>query len=175
VVVRDPAATGGGRIEVRMAGRLVLDVGASSVAASSLALLAGGLIDVGAGGLAVAAGGIGEHQLRQMLFAGRAGGDWSGSTGIVSAPAAASGGLRTVGYRADDTGVTIAFAAAGDVDLDGVVDVVDMSGLMADGEFNSGIVATWSLGDFNYDGVFDLIDISELITADVYNAGPYRG
>jgi hypothetical protein len=80
-----------------------------------------------------------------------------------------------VGYRADDTGVTIAFAAAGDVDLDGVVDVVDMSGLMADGEFNSGIVATWSLGDFNYDGVFDLIDISELITADVYNAGPYRG
>ena len=175
VVVRDPAATGGGRIEVRMAGRLVLDVGASSVAASSLALLAGGLIDVGAGGLAVAAGGIGEHQLRQMLFAGRAGGDWSGSTGIVSAPAAASGGLRTVGYRADDTGVTIAFAAAGDVDLDGVVDVVDMSGLMADGEFNTGIVATWSLGDFNYDGVFDLIDISELITADVYNAGPYRG
>jgi len=175
VIVRDPAATGGGRIEVRMAGRLVLDVGATPVAASSLALLAGGLIDVGAGGLSVAAGGIGEPQLRQMLLAGRAGGGWAGSTGIVSTPAAASGGLRTVGYRADHAGVMIAFAAAGDIDLDGVVDVVDMSALMADGEFNTGIVATWSLGDFNYDGVFDLIDISDLITADVYNVGPYRG
>jgi hypothetical protein len=80
-----------------------------------------------------------------------------------------------VGYRADETGVTIAFAAAGDVDLDGVVDLVDMSALMADGEFNTGIVATWSLGDFNYDGMFDMLDVTDLIIADVYNAGPYRG
>lgn len=175
VIVRDPLATGGGRIEVRMAGRLVLDVGATSVAASSLALLAGGVIDVGRGGFSVAPDGIGAEQLRQMLLAGRAGGSWAGSTGIVSAQAAASGGLRTVGYRADQTGVVIAFAAAGDIDLDGVVDVVDMSALMADGEFNTGIVATWSLGDFNYDGVFDLLDITDLITADVLNVGLYRG
>ncbi|MFM7243875.1 MAG: fibronectin type III domain-containing protein [Planctomycetaceae bacterium] len=174
VIVRDPAATGGGRIDVRMAGRLTLDVGSASVPATALSLLAGGLIDVGSGGLAVAAGGIGDYQLRQMLLAGRADGGWNGSTGIVSARAAASEGTRAVGCRADQAGVTIAFAAAGDIDVDGVVDVVDMSAVMADGGFNTGDVATWSLGDFNYDGVFDQLDISELIMADAFNVGFYR-
>jgi autotransporter-associated beta strand protein len=173
VVIRDPAATGGGRIDVRMAGRLRLDVGSGSVAASALSLVAGGLVDLGGGRFDVAVGGIGEYQLRQMLLAGRSGGSWAGTTGILSTSAAASGGLRTVGYRVGDAGTTIAYAAAGDVDLDGVVDVIDMSGLLADGDYNAGSVASWSVGDFNYDGTFDVLDISEFITADVFNMGPY--
>ena len=174
VVVRNPSATGGGRIDVRSAGRLRLDVGSGSVAATTLALMAGGLIDLGAGRIDVAALGIGDYQLRQMLLAGRSGGTWAGATGIVSSVAAASGGMRTVGYSATETGTTIAYAAPGDIDLDGVVDLVDMAGLLADGDYSTGGGATWSLGDFNYDGSFDLLDISEFITANVFNEGSYR-
>jgi autotransporter-associated beta strand protein len=175
VILRDQAATGGGRIDVGRAGRLTFDVGFESVAAASLAVTDGGVIDVGSGRLVVAAGGITADQVRQMLLAGRSGGGWGGVAGIVSAAAAASGGTRTVGYRVDQAGVTIAYAAAGDVDLDGVVDVADVSVLVAAGEFNRGIAATWSLGDFNYDGLFDLLDTADLVVAGVFNVGPYRG
>jgi hypothetical protein len=73
------------------------------------------------------------------LIAGRNGGGWDGPAGIVSSPAAASGGTRTVGYQFDGNGVArVAFAAAGDADLDGKVDVFDLVRVDASGTYGSG-------------------------------------
>jgi hypothetical protein len=80
-----------------------------------------------------------------------------------------------VGYVVHDDGsVTVGYAAAGDTNLDGVVDVLDVSAVVASGRFNNGDGATWADGDFNHDGTIDVLDISDLIGASLFNAGPYR-
>ncbi|WP_428388605.1 hypothetical protein [Mucisphaera sp.] len=61
-------------------------------------------------------------------------------------------------YQATDVQAVVALP--GDANLDGVVDLVDLS-ILASG-FNGG--GTWTDGNFNGDGVVDLIDLSLLAT-----------
>jgi autotransporter-associated beta strand protein len=136
--------------------------------------LAGGLVDIGSSRLTISAGGTTPSALRTGLLAGRNGGSWDGADGIVSAAAAAAGGARTVGYLFDQAGAaTISYAAAGDVDLDGSVNVFDLVGVNGAGRYGSGLVADWSQGDFNYDSVTNVFDLVAVFGADVYNRGNY--
>jgi hypothetical protein len=66
--------------------------------------------------------------------------------------------------------VTIAYAAAGDTNLDGVVDVIDIANLVA--SFN-GTGAGWSHGDFNYDGVVDQLDLADFLVTGLFDQGGY--
>lgn len=142
----------------------------SGLAVTSLDLVAGGRLDLGGGFVTIAAGGISAEQLRSGLFAGRAGGSWTG-TGIGST---AAGGSRDVGYRiAADGAATVSFAAAGDVDLDGVVNVFDLVGVNAAGSYGNGRPATWQTGDFNYDGTTNVFDLVRVNTAGAYGQGNY--
>jgi autotransporter-associated beta strand protein/T5SS/PEP-CTERM-associated repeat protein len=134
----------------------------------------GGLVDLGAGQLSIAAGGITAEALRADIIAGRSGGTWSGLTGITSAAAADSGGTRAVGYVvAGDGSARVSYAAPGDTDLSGQVNVIDLVGIDAAGTFGSGQAADWSQGDFNYDGVTNILDLIAIDTAGVFGAGDY--
>ena len=106
-------------------------------------------------------------------MAGRSGGSWSGG-GIISTAAAASSGTRTVGYLlgADEV-ATVSFAAAGDTNLDGQVNVFDLVGIMGAARYGTGSAAIWSQGDFNYDGLTDVFDLVGIATSGTYGNGSY--
>ena len=164
-------------VAVRAGGILSLARSARVTAAvTSLAVdaAAGGLVDLGAGQISVAPGGTRAEVLRADIVAGRAGGDWSGSTGITSSLAAASGGTRAVGYleRADGT-LVASYAAPGDIDLNGTVDVFDLVGINGSGAYGIGAAADWGDGDMNYDGVTNVFDLVGINSAGAYGRGSY--
>ena len=134
----------------------------------------GGRVDLGAGQLTVAAGGISAADLRADIIAGRNGGGWNGSSGLTSSAAAASGGTRAVGYVvAGDGTAQASFAAPGDTNLNGTVDVFDLVGINSGGKYGAGTAAVWSEGDFNYDGVTNVFDLVGINTAGAYGRGNY--
>ncbi len=134
----------------------------------------GGLVDLGSGQFTVASGGITPADLRADIIAGRNGGAWNGTAGITSAAAASSGGTRAVGYVvAGDGTARVSFAAPGDIDLSGQVNVIDLVGIDAAGKFGSGQPADWSQGDFNYDGVVNVLDLVAIDTAGAFGSGNY--
>jgi len=138
---------------------------------------AGGIVDVGSGKINVTAG-LNATDLKTALAKGLAGGAWTGTTGIVSSAAAASvaGGIpRTVGWLDNGNGsVTFAFAAPGDTNLDGLIDVLDATALAGSNKFGTGAAATWRDGDFNYDGCVDMLDVAAFLSTNLYNAGSYN-
>jgi hypothetical protein len=72
------------------------------------------------------------------------------------------------------TEIMVGWAAAGDTNLDGLVDALDIGNLVGGGLFNATRVATWDTGDFNYDGIFDMLDVADMIAASLYDQGSYR-
>jgi hypothetical protein len=91
-----------------------------------------------AGQIAIAAGGITAADLRADILAGRNGGAWDGATGITTGLAAANPG-RAVGYLIGvDGAAEVSFAAPGDVDLSGQVNVFDLVSVDAAGKYGSG-------------------------------------
>ena len=75
-----------------------------------------------------------------------------------------------------DGSLTVAFAAPGDTNLDGTVDVLDVANFVTIGRYNAGDaggVADWADGDFTYDGLVDALDLSEFISSGLVDAGSY--
>jgi hypothetical protein len=174
VVVRQATGLGSGPLSIGGSGRLRLDVGTMRPRVAALELAAGGRLDVGPGGVRIASGGYDLATVRQWLATGWNGGNWNGTRGIVSSSAAATPG-RSVGYvvNDDDNSLSIAFAAVGDTNLDGVVDVLDATNIIASGTFDTGMPATWGDGDFNTDGVVDVLDVADLVGTGIYDTGAY--
>ena len=134
----------------------------------------GGRLDLGVGEVSIAAGGITAAALRADIIAGRNNGGWNGTVGITSSTAASAGGTRAVGYVINGDGsAKVSFAAAGDVDLSGAVNVFDLVGINSSGKYGSGTSSVWSQGDFNYDGVTNVFDLVAVNTAGVYGQGNY--
>jgi len=155
-------------------GRFALPADRQLVASLGGLAVGEGLLDLGMGRLEIAAGASAED-LRLDILAGRDGGSWRGSRGIASSAAAAvPGGVRTVGYRVGSDGAAVvAFAAPGDIDLNGKVDVFDIVAINAAGVYGSGGAATWVEGDMDYDGLANVFDLVAINAADVYNQAPY--
>ena len=173
VVVRQATELGSGPLSIGGSGRLRLDVGTVRPRVAALELAAGGRLDVGPGGVRIASGGYDLATVRQWLATGRNGGNWNGTQGIISSSAAAATG-RGVGYVVnDDNSLSIAFAAVGDTNLDGVVDVLDATNIIASGTFDTGMPAMWGDGDFNTDGVVDVLDVADLVGTGIYDTGAY--
>ena len=172
---------------VQALGTATLDVAAGAAFAISPAIGAAnplrvselgeidGTIDVNTGRFSLPASGASPAaELRSLLISGRSGGTWNGAAGIVSTAAAASGGTRTVGYVVSaDGSAVVAFAASGDVNLDGQVDVFDLVGVNSSGTYGSGQPAVWSQGDFNYDGLTNVFDLVGINTAGAFGQGNY--
>jgi hypothetical protein len=133
----------------------------------------GGLVDLGSGQIS-AAGGITAADLRADIIAGRNGGSWDGSSGITSSAAAGSGGTRAVGYTvAGDGAARVSFAAPGDTNLDGEVDLLDLLAILSSGTYDQPVPAVWDQGDFTYDGVTDLLDLLAILGSGTYDQGNY--
>jgi hypothetical protein len=173
----EPASLAAARAVVGSSGRLV--VGTSGLATvDRLDLAAGGLVDLARGGLTIDVG-TSPAALVAMLAVGRGNGTWNGSAGITSTAVAAdvAAGLpRAVGWLESGGGsLTVAYAAPGDMNLDGGIDILDAAAFVAEGVFDTGRAASWAAGDFTYDGVVDILDVAEFFAADLYDRGSYTG
>jgi fibronectin-binding autotransporter adhesin len=159
----------GGHMSLAQDARVTVAIGGLSVDETA----GGGRLDLGAGQVSIAAGGISAADLRADIIAGRNNGAWSGTTGITSSTAAETTG-RAVGYVVNgDTSARISFAAFGDVDLNGQVNVFDLVGINSGGAYGAGTSSVWSQGDFNYDGVTNVFDLVAVNTAGAYGQGNY--
>jgi hypothetical protein len=138
---------------------------------------AGGLVDVG-NGMVTVANGLTQLGLVTALQSGRAGGSWTGSSGVTSSGAAsamASSTLRSVGWLDNgNRSMTFAYAATGDSNLDWTVDILDAGNFLTFGKFDTGLPADWLEGDFNYDNVVDVLDAADFFATSLYDAGPYN-
>jgi autotransporter-associated beta strand protein len=138
---------------------------------------AGGLVDVGTGRVTVA-GGLTAGDLVAALQAGRAGGSWSGASGITSTAVAAevaAGVPRAVGWLdAGDGSVAFAYAAPGDTNIDWSIDILDAANFLALGKFDAGTPATWLEGDFSFDGIVDILDAADFFATGLFDAGGYN-
>jgi autotransporter-associated beta strand protein len=142
-----------------------------------LAPIAGGLVDVGTGMITVASG-LSASDLVTALQSGRGEGWWTGSSGITStavASAIAQGVPRSVGWLDNGNGsVAFAYAAAGDTNIDWLVDVNDALNFVTAGKFDTALPASWFEGDFNFDGVVDINDALDFVTTGLYDTGSYN-
>ena len=159
----------GARLTVETAGRALL---------AGLDLAGGGLVDLRGGGLTAAAG-ITPESLVAAIVAGRGDGTWSGTSGIMSTVAGAdvaASRSRTVGWLDHGDGsISVAYAAPGDTNIDGGIDILDAANFFAGGAFDTGQEAVWATGDFTYDGVVDILDAADFISTGLYDSGPYAG
>ena len=175
VAVTSGGITGSPVIDVAAGGSLSLPGATRTVVtATSLAVDdTASLLDLGSSAIQFAAGGIDAAALRADILAGRGAGGWNGTTGITSSAAAATSG-RAVGYviNGDGSG-QVGYAAVGDADLSGAVNVFDLVSINSSGKYGSGTAAIWSQGDFNYDGVTNVLDLVGINTAGEYGRGNY--
>lgn len=139
-------------------------------------LAAGSLLDVTTGGALVRSG-LTAETLVPLIAEGRGDGSWNGTSGITSTAAAADvaqGSLRAVGWSDDGMGaLLIGFAAPGDTNVDGQVDILDIAAFFGAGKLDTGAPAVWSEGDFGYDGIVDILDVADFFSTGLYDAGGY--
>ena len=151
--------------------------GIVAVAGLSVNQAARGKLDLGASRIDVAVGGISLVDLKADILAGRGGGLWSGTGGITSslaASAVAAGRDRAVGWLDNGDGsLSVGYAAAGDTNLDGLVDVLDAANIVAGNRFDTGSPVNWQDGDFNYDSLLDILDIGDFLGTGLYDIGGY--
>ena len=172
LVIRNVAALGSGRLEVWPGACVTLDVGFGEVVLSALIMDPLGRIEFGTGRLSIAAAGIAEAAVRQMLILGRNDGDWDGMAGFTSR-AAGPGRGRALGYVVTPNAITIAYAAVGDGNLDGIVDLLDVGRMSAGLESIEPLGAAWYSGDYNYDGLVDLLDVYDFLSTGLFDQGSY--
>ncbi len=166
----NPAALSSSAVTVAAGAKLTVG---PQVAAVVPALVNNGLVDVGLGGLRVTAGQTAVG-IVAGIKAGRNNGTWSGTSGIGSSAAAATSD-RAVGWVDNGGGsFTVAFAAAGDWNLNGVVDFDDVLQFVSGGLYDTGRPATWALGDFDYNGVVDFDDVVASVSVNLFDTGPYN-
>ena len=171
LVVRNMDALGTGLLEVQAGAKATFQTGYDTVSVTSLSLASTSRLEIGTSKLTVAANGFTESDIRSKLIAGRNGGSWDGPSGITSTFA---GGDRAIGYRVTGGALEVAYAAPGDSNLDGVIDILDIAGIVSAGKFNTGTSANWQQGDVNYDGILDDLDIADIVGAGLYDGGSYR-
>jgi autotransporter-associated beta strand protein len=183
-IVNSGKLAGSPGLEVTLGGTMIMSGSAvTSVDVATLVVdesATGGRVDLGVGRINVAAGGITAEALVLDILAGRTGtaGLWSGTTGITSSVAAAAiaaaSSPRAVGWIDNGAGgLSVAFSAPGDSNIDGFVDILDVANFLSAGKYDSGAPAVWSQGDFNYDGIVDILDVGDFLVTGLFNAGTY--
>ncbi len=174
LLVEHPQAIGSARVLTVSGGRVQM---AAGTALRGLTVTGLGAVDLGVGSMTVAAGGISESHLKTLVASGRGDGTWNGTTGIVSsatADATARGEFRAIGWIVrDDGGITVGYAAPGDVNLDGDVDLLDAAGFLAGGAFDQTTTGVWGDGDYNYDGLVDVLDVADALATNLFDTGGY--
>jgi autotransporter-associated beta strand protein len=161
-------------------------LGTAMLRVTSLTVNTGGKLDLANNRLIDDySGGTPITSIRTAIAAGYANGAWTGP-GIQSSSAIANP-TRALGYAdasdvlpfangatsdtflgstVDKTTMLIRYTLAGDANLDGTVDFLDLSRLAQNYNVTDG-TRTWAQGDYNYDGNVDFTDLAKL--AQSYN------
>ena len=181
LTVTSGAVTGAPRLSVSGNGVVTLPSDRrQTVALTALAVdsASGGRLDIGKARIDVAVGGITAATLRAALVVGRNAGAFDGTGGIVTSGGKASASMANpaVGYRVLPSGAaSVAWAAYGDANLDGQVNMTDINLMNSGGKYGQGVAsgATWWDGDFNYSGGVTQTDITLMNSASLFSAGSY--
>jgi rhamnogalacturonan endolyase len=174
VIVRHVQGLGSGGLRVKAGATVQLDVGRAPVPLSSIVLEPTATLDLGTGRIILAAGAASAADVLALLAAGRGDGGWNGGSGFVTRSAVPDRGLGLGFLVNDDGSTTVAYAAAGDINLDGQVDVVDLSTLLGGGTLDTVVARGWADGDFNGDGVCDILDIGAFLGTNLFDGGTYE-
>ena len=173
VIIRNVAALGSGALTVKSGAIVQFDVGSEEIPLSSIVLEQQARIDLGGGRFTVASGGMTASDAQALLIAGRSDGTWNGASGFITRSASPDTGMG-LGYLLNDDGsITVGYAAAGDINLDAVVDILDVSALLTGVSLNTVVSRGWGEGDFDYNGLFDILDIGAFLGTDLYDEGSY--
>ena len=133
----------------------------------------GGFVDLGQGRIEITADAT-EADLRANILAARGTGSWTNGIGIGSSAAGLASGARTIGYTvASDGSAVVAFAAPGDLDLNGYVNVFDLVVMQSSDVYGTSSAANWADGDMNYDGVANLFDLVAIGAGGAFGQGNY--
>lgn len=176
LMVADGTIAGRPAVTVGVVGRLVLAPETTTTLAVETLDVdaeAGGFVDLGRGRIEIGSGAT-KAGLRADILAARGSGDWLGEAGIGSSAEELANGIRTVGYTVAANGsAVVAFAAPGDLNLDGQVNVFDLAALRSSGVFGTSSAAHWTDGDMNYDGVANLFDLVAIGSGGGFGQGNY--
>ena len=165
LVIQNTAALGSGGLEVQSGATVYIDVGYGRVAVPQLTMATNARIDLGRGGLSIAAGGSTVASVRQYLMSARNFGLWDGfGIGSVNAKTTSN---TAIGYRQQTltSPIIVAWAAFGDINLDGRVNSTDVTALNSAKRYGLPSTFTdahWYEGDFSYDGRVNSTDITFL-------------
>ncbi len=176
IVVKDASALGTGEVRVKAGATLVIDPAAGEAVAGSLVIEEGGFVDLGSGRIRIVAG-MNATAMVDALLRGKGDGSWTTSAGIGSSAVSAAvgmGTLRTIGWLDNGDGsFTAGFAAQGDTNMDGAVDILDASNFLTSAKYDGGLYASWVDGDFNHDGVLDILDATDFFNSALFDQGIY--
>jgi hypothetical protein len=82
---------------------------------------------------------------------------------------------RAVGWIDNGGGsFTVGFAAAGDLDMNGLVDLDDVIAFVSSSLYDTGLPSVWAQGDYDYNSIVDLDDVIAFVSGGLYDAGPYN-
>jgi autotransporter-associated beta strand protein len=173
LVVTNSQSLGTGGLWVRPGATVRFDNGAGDIALTALDVQDIGKVDLGQTRISLPAGAADVASVREAIKAGQKGWGPYQTYGLMTSQASPSTG-RGLGYSVDGEGnLTVGYAAAGDGNLDGIVDIFDLSRLVASGKFGQGTAAEWYEGDFNYDGTFNSFDLTQLVSGGLFQRGSY--
>lgn len=160
----------GGTLSLAAGSTLAIDLATAAGGLSFDACMVTGDVSLGGGILDLAA--IGDVRTEWLvshdIVAGRS---LTGTFARIDGVDLGNGRRLAVSYSA--TSAIVKVATAGDTNVDGVIDILDMAGLMSAGLFDAGTGGRWDRGDFNGDGVVDVIDVADTLTGALFDAAPY--
>lgn len=161
------------------AGTLAIDLGGTAAAtafrsdtAASDLVTASGTVTLAGGGLGLATRGgyVPAWLVPHTILAGRGLQGQFATVGGMDL-----GGGRRLAVTYTGTSAVVTAAAAGDANLDGLIDILDAAALVAGGLFDAAAATRWEQGDFNGDGLLDVLDAADFLTLGMFDAGPYAG
>ncbi|MGI9177577.1 MAG: LamG-like jellyroll fold domain-containing protein [Pirellulales bacterium] len=152
----------GSALSIELAASTAAVVG-DSVAATGDVAISGGVLD-----LALPADLAPAWLASQQFVSGRS---LAGAFARIGGMDLGGGRRLAVTYTASSARVTV--AAAGDINIDGSIDMLDTAAFVSGGLFGVGSGGTWDRGDFNGDGLVDLLDASVFLTSGMFNRGSY--
>ncbi|MBM4012553.1 MAG: hypothetical protein FJ286_14445 [Planctomycetes bacterium] len=173
VVVRNAGAVGTGKLTVKAGAFVTFDVHDGLVPVEGIVMAPGSRVDLGYAKLAIGPGGYDLGVMKQLLrtsYKAR----WAGSSTAITTRSVDNVTGGNVGWRLEDDGsLMLGFAANGDTNLDGYVDLYDVADFTSAGKYNTDASAGWFEGDFNYDGIVDVLDVMSFVSTRLLNRGGY--
>jgi hypothetical protein len=176
LAIAHPKALASSTVVIGDGAKVVIDDGVDAFV-YGLELSSSSVLDIGFGSVTISTG-MTQAEVVSELRRGKGGGVWDGLAGITSGVVTADlllGKPRTLGWKSNlDGSFTVAYAASGDGNLDGEVDILDAAYFIFENKFGTGQQATWLQGDYNLDGIVDVLDLGDFVATGLYNAGPYN-